>query len=868
MSLLELAFENKDDSLSVRHFAVREPISGLFDVAIMARSRTVDLDIESFVGRPAAFLMMGGPLSGPRAWSGVATHFQLVQSEPTGLSTYYVRIAPQMYLLRLRKRNRIFQHLTIPVIVQKILQEYSIVHKMQTVDVHQEHEYRVQYEESDFDFINRLCEEEGISYYFKQVDMGTQYTSEMILTDKPESREDRPTLPFVYTPNQDARKEFVRHVKIAHRVRPGAAEFRDYDYVRPDFQLIGDAEKAKKPEDFYELYKYDPAALVKDRRGKPRVPADHEGELVASIDLASSRRGKRLLTFESNAYDLGPGVTFRIDKHPREDITAGHARFLCTDVYIEGTHDGEWSLSGVAAFDEERAKTRFRPAKNTVKPSIEGVESAIVVGPKGEEIHTDEFGRVRVQFHWDRDGQYDDKSSCWIRVSQAWAGGAFGMIVLPRVGQEVLVGFLEGDPDQPILVGRAYNKVAPVPFVLPDQKTVSTWKSQSSPKAEGWNEITFDDAASKELMYIQAQRNLSKLVKANENERTGVNRTIIVGANRSSFIGKTDSYMIGKRHVAAVMPPKKIDVTKSEDPEIPPMKTMMETIHPKITHTTSKATSTIDNKDIVLLADRNIVFKSGGDVIIEGKHVYINTKGVGGGAPKVNAGASDGARKIAGRTILAVKDVFGQPKAQSIRLAMQRQLIGFRPPTPHQIRVAGMPGSSVEQVIARAKVALEFYKNMGRTWDDTIKQMRPYKYPEELREIMSHLTGIDFRQPLHVGPPPPAPAELSQWQAPDKHKGQYFAAAYTDPLTLGIGKFGENAKNEIKEKISKDFSIPADTPYLRSIASAKTDFWSIDEKHHKDNIQKTKGGGTQFYMGDNTRINFLRDTPPKPSPSP
>jgi len=854
MSLLELALENNEDSLSVRHFAVREPISGLFDVSILARSRLPGLDIESFVGRPGAFMMMGGPLSGPRAWSGIVTHFQMVQAEPTGLSSYFVRIAPQMYLLRLRKRNRIFQHLTAPQIIQKILQEYSIVHKMQTIDVHQEHEYRLQYEETDFDFVNRLCEEEGISYYFKQVPQGTQYTTEMILTDKPESRDDRPALPFVYAPNQDARQEFVRHVKLAHRIRPGAATFRDYDYVRPDFHLLGDAEKAKKPEDFYELYKYDPAALVKDRRGKPRVPAEFEGNQVADIDLAAARRGKRLISFDSNAYDLGPGVLFQIENHPRADISAEKPRFLCTEIYVEGRHDGEWNLSGTAAFVEEKAKTRFRPVKNTPKPVIEGVESAIVVGPKGEEIYTDEHGRVRVQFHWDRDGQYDDKSSCWIRVSQAWAGGAFGMIVLPRIGQEVLVGFLEGDPDQPVLVGRAYNKVAPIPFVLPDQKTVSTWKSQSSPKAEGWNEITFDDAASKELMYIQAQRNLSKLVKANENERTGANRTIIVGANRSSFIGAVDSYVIGKRHVAAVMPPKEVDVTKGEEPVIPPMKTMMETVHPKITHTTSKATSIIDDKDIVLLADRNVIFKSGGDVIVEGKHVYINTKGVSGKAPKVEAGASDGARKIAGRTLGAVKEVFGQPKPQAVRLAMQRQLIGFRPPTRREVLIAGLPGSTVEQINARRKVALEFYKTMGRAWDRKNFELREYVLPTELRSIFSHLTGIDFTQPVKIGPPPPAPATLAQWQVPGGNKGQYFASA-PDPLTLGIGRLGDK-DGKLVPKVSNDFAIPGGTAYLKSTASAKLDTWST-----KGANQPTKGGAIQYYMGDNTRINMIGPTP-------
>ncbi len=746
MSLLELAFENNEDSLSIRHFAVREPISGLFDVAILARSRMVGLDLESFVGRPAAFLMMGGPLAGPRAWSGITSHFQMVQAEPTGLSSYFIRIVPQLYLLRLRKRNRIFQHLTIPQIIQKILQEYSIVHKMQTVDEHGEHEYRVQYEESDFDFVHRLCEEEGISYYFKQVPEGNKFTTEMILTDKPESRDKREPLPFVYTPNQDARKEFVRHVKLSHRVRSGAATFRDYDFVRPDFHLLGDAQKASKPEDFYELYRYSPAAVIKDRRGKPRAPTDPEGKLVSDIDLASARRGKRIVTFGSNAYDLGPGVLFAITNHPRADI--GDGQLLCTEIYVEGTHDGEWSLSGSAAFVGDK-EARFRPLKNTPKPVVEGVESAIVVGPKGEEIHTDEHGRARVQFHWDRDGQYDEKSSCWVRVSQAWAGGAFGMIVLPRIGQEVLIGFLEGDPDQPILIGRAYNKVAPVPFVLPDQKTVSTWKSQSSPKSDGWNEITFDDAASKELVYIQAQRNLSKLVKANENERTGANRTMFVGANRSSFIGAVDSYVIGKRHVAAVMT-KPVDMDQDGKPEFPPMTTMMETVHPKITLTTTKGTSIIDDKDITLLADRNIVFKSGKDVIIEGKHVYFNTKSVGGKAPKVEAGASDGARKIAGRTLGAVRETFGQPKAAAVRLAMQRQLIGLRPPTPREILIAARPGKTIAQVHARLKVALESFKTMGQILDSVSNQLREYILPGELPAIYKHLAGIDFKNPITV----------------------------------------------------------------------------------------------------------------------
>src|SRR5262249_54276479 len=153
--------------------------------------------------------------------------------------------------------------------------------------------------------------------------------------------------------------------------------------------------------------------------------------------------------YESNAFDLAPGHVFSIDHHPRDDLASGK-KLLILEALVEGTTDGEWTLSGEAAF----ADYPYRPPQKTPRPRISGLQSAIVVGPKGEEIHTDEYGRVRVQFHWDRDGKHDDKSSCWIRVSQGWAGTAFGMITIPRIGQEVLVSFWEGNPDEPVIVGR------------------------------------------------------------------------------------------------------------------------------------------------------------------------------------------------------------------------------------------------------------------------------------------------------------------------------------------------------------------------------------------------------------------------------
>jgi len=187
-------------------------------------------------------------------------------------------------------------------------------------------------------------------------------------------------------------------------------------------------------------------------------------------------------------------------------------------------------------------------------------------------------------------------------------------------------------------------------------------------------------------------------------------------------------------------------------------------------------------------------------------------------------------------------------------------LIGFRPPAPREVRIAGLPGSTVEQMNARRKVALEFYKTMGRVWDGDLKALREYVLPDELRAILDHITGIDFRQPLKVGPPPPMPAKQSQWQVPNGPKGQYFAAAGTNPVNLGIGPVGQLKKDTpIEKKISTDYAIPMGTPYLQSIASAKTDTWSIKSGTNRN--QPTKGGAIQYYVGDTAPINAIGPTP-------
>jgi type VI secretion system secreted protein VgrG len=261
------------------------------------------------------------------------------------------------------------------------------------------------------------------------------------------------------------------------------------------------------------------------------------------------------------------------------------------------------------------ASEPYRSPTKTKQPKVTGVQSGTVVGPAGQEIYCDEFGRIKVKFPWDRDGKSDDTASCWIRVSQSWAGAGFGMMNIPRIGQEVTVAFVEGNPDLPVVVGRTFNGTARVPYALPGDKTLSYWRTSSTPGGEGYNELVFEDKKGSEYIRMRAEKDLQKLVRHDEVENTGANRTIAVGRNRTVTVGGADSTIVGKRQEIVI-----------KDPEggKPPTTLTME--DGKITYSTGKATLTMDGANMSLEAEGTITIRSKkGDVVIQGgPNVKIN----------------------------------------------------------------------------------------------------------------------------------------------------------------------------------------------------------------------------------------------------
>ena len=678
MTILELSVAS-GHPLSVRRFTVSESVSSLFSVSVWARCLEADVDLEGILGKEASLHIVHGTVHvaglGSRTWKGVCTHIEQVegvspQPGQKAESTYFLRIAPRAWLLTQRRGYRIYQHLSIPDIIDKLLAEWAIapVWKINRGS-YPKLEYKVQYGESDYTFMSRLLEEAGIAFTLPD-EAGSNITFGDNLHQG--TKRDGAAIHYVEEPNQSSEKEFVTNVRLAHEVRPGAHVIRDYDFRRPSFELFGKSTTSPAPEDRYEQYHYQPAAfLVEGGKGSGTPVADDRG--VARNDqpfgkdradraLLGRRAGRRQVGFDTNAPDLAPGSIFTIGQHPHPEIGEGE-KLLVLELSIEGSPQDQWSIGGRAVFTD----MPYRPPLVTAKPRLNNVQSAVIVGPAGQEIHVDELGRVRLQFPWDREGKNDDGSSCWIRVSQGWAGTGYGMIVIPRIGQEVLVGFLEGDPDAPMIVGRVFNAAELVPYKLPDHKTRSTWKSNSSPGGGGFNEIMFEDLKHKELVWIQAQKNLRKLVKNdevmtighdrekyvvhNETETVGMNRVEITAVNRveitdkdrTTFVGQSSLKMVDGNEIEKTDGNLTILIEKDQDIVVRQMKrervekdSNLHVLGNRNERVDGNLSVTVDSnhyekiaKNSALEAGQQIHFKAGSALVIEATN-DLTLKGPGG----------------------------------------------------------------------------------------------------------------------------------------------------------------------------------------------------------------------------------------------
>ncbi|WP_437655259.1 type VI secretion system Vgr family protein [Sorangium sp. So ce1182] len=564
------------DRLDIRHFHILERMSALFELSLTVVCENADIDFDAVVGQPMTFtLRQGTNERAVRTWTGICSHIEQVAAEELGVSTYKLVIVPVLWLLTQRRNHRMFQLQSELDIARVLLAEWNISTSERISGTYKKRKYRVQYGETDFTFLCRMLEDAGISFYF-QTDGGE---TRLVLDDAPQTNASRvPAITFRDNPT-DADREHVTKVRVSRRLRPGKYTVRDHDYRRvPEYVLRSSAQTQEQLEAQLERYHYVPGAfLYESDKGQPTPVADDRGRYrtdereavaLAQRRLEAKRVDARTVAFDTNTIDLAPGTVVSFLDHPKSELSTGSA-FLVTGATLSGEHSGEWSC----ACEAVSAGLAYRPPLVTPKPKTSGVESATVVGPPGEEIHTDEFGRVRVYFHWDRESKMNERSSCWIHVSQPWAGASFGGTNLPRVGQEVIVDFLGGDPDRPIIVGRVYTNVQKTPYKLPDNKTQSGWQSRSSPGGgpDNYNEIMFEDRKGQELVRMQAEKNLDKLVKNDESVRIGHDRTkqvghddaLTVGNDRTRSVGHDETVSIGNDRTRLVGNNERVTVGNS-----------------------------------------------------------------------------------------------------------------------------------------------------------------------------------------------------------------------------------------------------------------------------------------------------------------
>jgi type VI secretion system secreted protein VgrG len=545
------------DALDVRHFHVAERMSALFEVTIVALCENPDIDFEAVAGQPMSFTMRKDVDGvGTRTWTGICSHIEQLGVEERGLSTYKLVLAPALWLLTQRRNHRMFQLQSEVDIARKLLGEWNIPKEEKLSGSYKKRKYRVQYGESDFTFLCRMLEDAGIGFYF-QTDEGA---TKLVLHDKPQSNPERgPAIAFRDNATV-ADREHITEVRIGRRVRPGKYTVRDHDYRRPpSYDLRSSAMVSGGVEEALERFHYVPGGfLFESDKGEATPIADDKGRYrtdekealaLAQRRLDAKRAPARTITFDTNTVDLAPGTVVSFLDHPKSELAPGKT-FLVTSSTQSGDPNGRW----VCTCEAVTAAFPYHPPLLTPKPKTSGVESATVVGPPGEEIHTDEFGRVRVHFHWDRESKMDDKSSCWMHVSQPWGGTGFGGTNLPRIGQEVIVDFLGGDPDRPIIVGRVYTNLQKTPYKLPDNKTQSGWQSRSSPggSASNYNEIMFEDKKGQELVRMQAEKDLDKLVKNDESVRIGHDRTKQVGHDDALTVGNDRTREVGHDETVSI----------------------------------------------------------------------------------------------------------------------------------------------------------------------------------------------------------------------------------------------------------------------------------------------------------------------------
>jgi type VI secretion system secreted protein VgrG len=652
--LLQITTPLAKDFLLLDRFRGQEGLSELFRYELDLIHEETDVghqptivDIRQVLGRPVNFALLL-PDGNSRFFSGIVNQF--FQGNRDERFTYYRAIVvPQVWLLTQSAQSRIFQQLNVPDILAKVFHGLDVTFEIQ--GTFYPREYCVQYRETDFNFASRLMEEEGIYYYFEHDTAGHK----MIVANSPQSHRQCPQqsdVPYeLHMPDQEGFVSRIDTWSTRYQLQTGKYTLWDHNFELPHKKL--EAQELSRfdvgSNTQLEVYDY-PGNYANRFDSIDKGGGDQASKLqkifednrrTVEIRMRELDANYQTVEASSNCGSLTAGHRFKLLDHPVDSnnieyvLTWIHHKADQSPDYVSSTQKDQPYQNTFTCIPHGSGRAPYAPARVTVKPSIHGSQTALVVGPPGEEIFVDKFGRVKVQFHWDREGQADSGSSCWIRVAQNQAGLRWGSAYWPRIGQEVVVHFLEGDPDRPIIIGSVYNATEMPPYTLPDEKSKSVlFKSLSHKGGNGFNEFRVEDKKGSEQIFINAERNTDFRIKN----------------DRFDTIGNESHLIVQKDQLEKVAGDKHLQITGDQNEKVGG--TVSLTVSQDIQEKAGSKYALDAGMEIHLKSGVNLVLESGttltlkvggnfisinsGGIFIVGTMVFINSGGA--------AGAGSGAR--------------------------------------------------------------------------------------------------------------------------------------------------------------------------------------------------------------------------------
>ncbi|MDX2148820.1 MAG: type VI secretion system tip protein TssI/VgrG [Planctomycetota bacterium] len=546
--LLSIKTALGEDALAIRSLTLSEQLGRPFTCDLDLRCDDPAVNFEDVLGHPAAIRIerADGELRYVHGYIVGLTQDGVARE---GRATRYRAImAPWIWFLSRSADCRIFQNASVDEVILDVfrLHEFSSHFRVALTGTYPKREYIVQYRETALQFVTRLMEEHGIYYFFEHT--GEGHT--LVLADSPSAHADAPgceTVPWLPQSRMAYGRQRFWEWSVQKQLQTTTFAHTSYDFKVPKKPLLADRSVSRShAEARFEVFD----------NAYPHVELD-DGKMQAQVRLEELSARYETVHAEGDVTGLSAGQTFALEGFGRRDqdrkyLVVAQTIYAENPDYESGREaQGNAFHSSISALE---ASTPFRLARSTSKPVVGGPQTATVTGPSGEEIHVDPYGRVKVHFHWHRHDEKDENSSCWVRVSQGWAGKGWGAMFIPRIGQEVIVDFLEGDPDRPIITGRVYNGDQMPPYALPGSKNISTIQSRSTPGggADNFNEIKFDDTKGSELFYVQAEKDRTVLVKNNNTETVGNDEAISIGHDRTKHVAHDETTTVDNNRTEAV----------------------------------------------------------------------------------------------------------------------------------------------------------------------------------------------------------------------------------------------------------------------------------------------------------------------------